>query len=273
MSGELQPLASNFQVVDANGFPTQYFIKWAQQRQIDITNGITAAQAQQLIDDWAAARQIIAGMGLTGGGYLSSDVTIDADASVILDLIDDTQGVILYRGASGWEALAPDTAGKVLTTGGAGADPTWATPAAGNLIGRTYIANDSGFAVTNNNFNPHSWSSGNIVSDSLGTWSSGNPTRFTAPTGTTYARITSITGWNGNQRGRRWDGLRKNGSVEQRGWTQYSPYGSAVKSAAFSRDYIGPASAGDYFEIVYAQDSGSPLNTIYVWVMIEWLSA
>jgi hypothetical protein len=36
MAGELQPLAQNFQVVDENGFPTLYFIKWAQQRQIDI---------------------------------------------------------------------------------------------------------------------------------------------------------------------------------------------------------------------------------------------
>lgn len=84
MPGELQPLASNFAVVDAKGFPTQYFIKWAQQRQIDIADGISAAQAQQLIDDWAAARDIIAGVGLDGGGPLSSDVTLDlADTAVV----------------------------------------------------------------------------------------------------------------------------------------------------------------------------------------------
>jgi hypothetical protein len=41
MAGELQPLAQNFKVVDENGFPTLYFIKWAQQRQIDISEGIT----------------------------------------------------------------------------------------------------------------------------------------------------------------------------------------------------------------------------------------
>lgn len=80
MASNLQPLSQNFAIVDANGFPTQYFIKWAQQRQIDITNGITAAQAQQLIDDWAAVREIIAGVGLSGGGVLSADVTLQLNA-------------------------------------------------------------------------------------------------------------------------------------------------------------------------------------------------
>lgn len=83
MANELQPLAQNFKVVDTNGFPTPYFIKWAQQRQIDIQSGITAAQAQALIDAWAAQRDIIAGVGLDGGGNLSADVTIDlADTPV-----------------------------------------------------------------------------------------------------------------------------------------------------------------------------------------------
>jgi hypothetical protein len=43
----------------------------------------------------------------------------------LLDGISTTQGSILYRGASGWAALAPGTAGLKLTTNGAGADPTW----------------------------------------------------------------------------------------------------------------------------------------------------
>jgi len=77
MPGDLQPLAQNFAIVDENGFPTQYFIKWAQQRQIDITAGITAAQAQALIDDWAAGRTLTAGNGLTGGGTLAADRTFD----------------------------------------------------------------------------------------------------------------------------------------------------------------------------------------------------
>jgi len=48
-------------------------------------------------------------------------------ASSILDIIGSTQGDILYRDASGWSVLAPGTSGQVLTTGGSGANPSWAT--------------------------------------------------------------------------------------------------------------------------------------------------
>lgn len=83
MPGEPQPLSNNFPIVDSRGNPNDYFIRWAQQRQIDITAGITAAQAQAMIDAWAAARDIVAGIGLDGGGSLASNVTIDlADTAV-----------------------------------------------------------------------------------------------------------------------------------------------------------------------------------------------
>lgn len=51
--------------------------------------------------------------------------------SIVLDWIDDQQGSVLYRGASGWTFLAAGSAGEVLTTNGAGADPTWEPAAAG----------------------------------------------------------------------------------------------------------------------------------------------
>lgn len=53
---------------------------------------------------------------------------IPTDAQEVLDQISDTHGVILFRGASGWVALAPGSVGKFLATQGAGNDPTWATP-------------------------------------------------------------------------------------------------------------------------------------------------
>jgi hypothetical protein len=53
-------------------------------------------------------------------------------ASGLLDAISSTQGSIIYRGASGWVALAPGTAGKVLQTNGSGADPSWATVSGGS---------------------------------------------------------------------------------------------------------------------------------------------
>lgn len=49
--------------------------------------------------------------------------------SSIIDMISGapTQGAILFRGAGGWAALSPSTSGRVLTTNGAGLDPSWST--------------------------------------------------------------------------------------------------------------------------------------------------
>lgn len=87
MVGNLQPLAQQIPIVDADGKPTLYFIKWAQQRQIDITAAITVEQALQIaqdyVDTWSLARDIIAGVGLAGGGNLGADVTIDLENTAV----------------------------------------------------------------------------------------------------------------------------------------------------------------------------------------------
>lgn len=80
MPGNLQPLDQKFPIVTPDGKPTLYFIKWAQQKQIDISEGVTAAQVQQAILDWSLTRDIIAGSGLTGGGDLSIDRTLNVGA-------------------------------------------------------------------------------------------------------------------------------------------------------------------------------------------------
>lgn len=48
-------------------------------------------------------------------------------ATDVLDMLGSTQGNVLYRGASAWGALGVGTAGQLLQSGGAGADPSWAT--------------------------------------------------------------------------------------------------------------------------------------------------
>jgi hypothetical protein len=87
MAGTLQPLAKEFPIVGPDGRPNEYFIRWAQQRQIDIGEGITEEQAQALIEEWAASRSVNAGTGLAGGGTLDADVTLSLDAG--LDDLND----------------------------------------------------------------------------------------------------------------------------------------------------------------------------------------
>jgi hypothetical protein len=45
--------------------------------------------------------------------------------SALLDLLGNTRGAILERGAAGWTLLAPGTSGFFLKSGGAGADPSY----------------------------------------------------------------------------------------------------------------------------------------------------
>lgn len=132
MAGDLQPLDDKFAIVGPDGRPTLYFIKWAQQKQIDIQGAITETQFNELLVQYLLDHQLQEGSGIqiTPSGNLSDSPTIAADAQEILDQISTTQGSIIYRNASDWVALAPGTAGYLLETNGAGADPAWVAPTA-----------------------------------------------------------------------------------------------------------------------------------------------
>jgi hypothetical protein len=58
----------------------------------------------------------------TSGTTAPAGVTLSA---LIDAAIDNTQGDLLYRGASVWTQLGAGTAGALLTTGGASANPSW----------------------------------------------------------------------------------------------------------------------------------------------------
>ena len=66
---------------------------------------------------------------------------VNASTQLSLDSISTTQGAILYRNLDDWVALSPGTAGQLLSTGGAAANPSWINaPASGITIGTTAIA-------------------------------------------------------------------------------------------------------------------------------------
>lgn len=64
---------------------------------------------------WSTAT--LGDLAVSGGAWTVTDLTIASEA----------HGDLLYRGASGWVRLAAGTAGRVLTTQGSGAAPTWET--------------------------------------------------------------------------------------------------------------------------------------------------
>ena len=64
-------------------------------------------------------------------------------SAVIDAVLGNTQGDILYRDASGWAKLGAGTAGQVLQTGGAGANPSWADSAGGITV-MTALATTTG---------------------------------------------------------------------------------------------------------------------------------
>ncbi len=67
--------------------------------------------------------------------------------STVLDMVGSAaQGDILYRGAATWTRLGAGTNGQVLTTGGAGANPSWGTSASSTL--GTPVASTSGTTIT-----------------------------------------------------------------------------------------------------------------------------
>lgn len=86
MAGTLQPLGSNFKIVNPDGTPTDYFIKWAQQRQIDITSSVTQAVLDAAIAE-VNAHTVNAGTGLAGGGAIATNPTLSLNAG--LDLLTD----------------------------------------------------------------------------------------------------------------------------------------------------------------------------------------
>lgn len=95
MVGVLQPLAAQMPINNPDGTPTAYFIRWAQQRQIDIGKGISLDDVKAYLDsiplqhttdvtltpDGDLNDSPTIGLSLTGvaaGSYTNTNITVDS---------------------------------------------------------------------------------------------------------------------------------------------------------------------------------------------------
>ncbi len=97
-----------------------------------------AGVAYAMIQNISATSRVL-GRKTAGAGS-----TEELQATDVLDFIGSTRGMVLYRGASGWSVLATGTSGYVLSTNGAGADPSWIAQTGGGGGGTvTSVATDT----------------------------------------------------------------------------------------------------------------------------------
>lgn len=125
MAGKaLIPLSTQVEIVDKDGKPTPQFCRVLQKLSVGTSLTQTASGTLDLAT--IASKTIFANK--TAGSASPTACTI----SEILDFLGTVaQGDIIYRNASGWVRLPAGTAGQVLTTGGAGANPSWAAAGGG----------------------------------------------------------------------------------------------------------------------------------------------
>jgi len=134
MALKLQELQAREAITNPDGTPSRYFLQYLRSRggaltdiEAELLNAIELLQNK--VDK---TTQVIAGTGLTGGGALSGNVTLNVSINDALNTLSTTHGSVLYRGASAWQALSPGTSGYVLQTKGAGLDPAWEPDAYGS---------------------------------------------------------------------------------------------------------------------------------------------
>ena len=205
MTTGVDVLTSSVPIVDKKLRPTKEFqIKW---EQLAATLGIlprTAAQVSALLDKigstqgdilyraasaWTALPPGTAGQLLQSGGAAANPswvtfnalpsiadgdtlantsgataIPIATGLSAYLDYVfGNSQGDILYRGATVWKALAPGTSGQVLTTQGAGAAPHWAAGGGGG--GSPPTVRGSGAQTFNSNTTTITLPAGTVAGD------------------------------------------------------------------------------------------------------------
>lgn len=211
---------------------------------------------------------------LTTNGYVTTsggDGTLSiTSASGVLDDIGSTRGQILYRGASGWAALSPGTAGQVLQTNGAGADPSWASASGAvssvsNSDTTLTISPTTGAVVASLNLaKANTWTA--LTTFNPGTTPANALLLDIAALGSNGTRDSHDITWRGQSR----DGTSH--SIEWRGfvdvtsnagaskWSLFSRIDSGTSTERFTVDDTGAVTGGDFLGTSFADDGGSVLD-------------
>jgi hypothetical protein len=117
-----------------------------------------------------AAGDVLANLGTV------TAVPAAATLSAVLDKgLAASQGDIAFRSGTVWAALAPGTAGQVLTTQGTVADPTWTTPSSHIWNAGTVTAIGTGVTLTSGTLTAASGGGGTVTEIDTGAGLHGGP--------------------------------------------------------------------------------------------------
>lgn len=83
------------------------------------------------------------------GGNTGNAPTMRSMSAVLDDAFSSAQGSLLYRASGAWQAIAPGTAGYVLSSNGVGGDPTWIpVGGVGTVTSVAFSGGTTGLTVT-----------------------------------------------------------------------------------------------------------------------------
>lgn len=153
----------------------------------------SASQSQQSANTFFAGPTSGSAYAPSFRAIVAADISLSAITGA-LDNIGSTQGNVLYRGTSQWEALAPSTSGYVLSTQGAGANPQWIPSTAGSVTSVALALPASVFSISGSPVTSTGTLTGSLITQTANlVWA--GPTTGAAATPTFRALVNAdITG-------------------------------------------------------------------------------
>lgn len=182
--------------------------------------------------------------------------SLEPTASAKLDTIGSTRGSVLYRGASAWSALTPGTSTYVLTSNGAGADPSWQAPGGSGMpatVGTRVKRASGNVAINSSGYTAIGFDAEDYDTDAFHDTVTNN-TRLTVPSGKGGKYHITASGYTDVAA---LSELRINGTT---GIAVTPGPVAAVGGINVSTDYA--LAVGDYVELIVKAASGSG-NVVY----------